>query len=192
MPDVLEDMVREADKRAFAGRVRRLKQMLAREKFSQGPFDTLALEYHEEARLCWVMGSYVACIILCQMAFEQTLRAHFWLRGRSLPGGRKVNDALFTHLIGAGVKTGLLTPGEGRQLNGLRKQLRNPYVHPKLKYHQDRTFDFSRFVAERGPFVQAAKIQAPTAVGKNVESEARGAISLLVGFFPVLSARAFR
>ena len=182
----LLEMISEMDDRASDGRLKRLRFLFENEDDESAPFDGLAYEYSEEARLCWYAGAYVGTIVMTQLCFEETLRAHFrvilGVKG-GLPCGKSVDSAGFADLIDAAFARELITDAEKTCLTSLRLT-RNPYVHPKEVSSQP---DLSR----PDVFVQHLKIVAPDLVGQSVEKEAGRAILLLVQSLPRISRRLF-
>ncbi len=180
----IEGMLKNAGQRSFPGQADRLAQMLAVQDMSEARFDSLALAYYEEARLCWVYGAFVACIVMCQMAFEEAMRAHYWREGDRLLNRKKVNEATFFELTDTAERRGLLSSAEAEDLHRLRKEFRNPYVHPKL-------VSPSASLVRPDVFRQSLKIFAPDVAEVSVEDEAFAAVALLVRLLPDLSARLF-
>lgn len=128
-------MIRAADLRARGERLDRLKYLHRLERNARFfPASQLAVSYYEEARLCWYMGTFIATIIMTQLAFEELLRSHF----RRFKGAEgkvdtrtKINQASFGDLVNAAETQGWISTKHASQLNRLRKELRNPYVHTK-------------------------------------------------------------
>jgi len=186
--DEVEQLIVEADKRSYSGRLERLRILLSTQTQDTFPAPALALEYYEEARLCWYVGAFVATIIMTQLAFEELLRSHYRVVkgvGGNLDCGKKVDEAGFFDLINEARNEGWLLRNEAESLHALRKNLRNPYVHVK-----DIKVDSSgKIEIERPCFLmQNLKIVAPELIGSGAEDEAREAIRLLVNLFPEMSS----
>jgi Domain of unknown function (DUF4145) len=175
----LEQLIREANDRTQGGRLDRLKYLFQVEDKEGFPADHLALEYYEEARLCWFVGAFVASIVMSQLAFEELLRSHYrvvkGVRG-NLGSGKELDQAGFNDLIIEAGQDGWISPEETTVLHGIRK-VRNPYVHPK---DVDKREDF---------FTQTIKIVHPELLGSGTENEARETVKLLVTLFPSICRR---
>ena len=187
----IEQLIEDANKRAHAGRSQRLKVLLSLQSRNAFPAPALALEYYEEARLCWYVGAYVATIVMTQMAFEELLRSHYRVaKGVSgiLDFGRKkeVDKAGFFDLINEAEYEGWILKGEAELLHNLRKNLRNIYVHVKdIKMGECGEVE----IENPGFLKQLLKIVAPELTGGDVIGEAKEAIQLLVILFPKISSR---
>jgi len=181
----LEELMHGAEKRAHDGRLERLRFLLSRQDPNPAPVDALAYQYFEEARLCWYIGAFVASIVMSQLALEEMLRAYY----RSWKGvdGKlneclKVDKASFSKLINQAKVDGWLSPKEATQLNKIRNDFRNPYVHPHdLK--TSNTFEKPNWLQ------QLIKITASPLAEKGTEDEARESISVLLELFPRISRR---
>lgn len=185
----IERLMDEANERAHAGCLKRLRVLLSTQSQDTFPAPGLALEYHEEARLCWYVGAFVSTIIMTQLAFEELLMSHYRVAngvGASLDCGKKVDKAGFFDLINKAQRDGWISQGEAESLNTLRKSLRNPYVHVKDIKGDERK--------EKEPvspnfLTQYLKIVASELIDNDVEDEAKEAILLLVSLFPKISSR---
>ncbi|MCL0057655.1 hypothetical protein M1N05_01105 [Dehalococcoidales bacterium] len=181
----LEELMRGADERAHNGQLERLRFLLSRQDPNPAPVDTLAHEYFEEARLCWYVGAFVATIVMSQLALEEMLRAHY-RRWKGVDGklneDLKVDEASFLDLISQAEADGWLSSEEAALLNKIRKDLRNPYVHP----HDLNT---SNVFAKPNWLRQLIKITASQLAENGAEDEARQSISALVELFPTISRR---
>jgi len=181
----LEQLMRSADERAHQGRLERLRFLLSRQDPNPAPVDALVQEYFEEAWLCWYVGAFVATIVMSQLALEEMLRAHYrrW-KGvdRKLNERLKVDEASFSDLISQAEADGWLSRDEASELNRMRRDLRNPYVHP----HDLST---SNVFAEPNWLRQLIKITASQLVERGAEDEARQSISALVELLPGISRR---
>lgn len=182
----LEELMRGADERAHNGRLERLRFLLARQDPNPAPVEALAHEYFEEARLCWYTGAFVATIVMSQLALEEMLRAHYRLcKGvdGKLNERLKVDEASFSNLINQAETDGWLSREEATQLNRIRRDFRNPYVH----LHD---LDTSNDLFAKPNFLrQLIKITAAQLAGNGAEDEARRSISALVELFPSISRR---
>ena len=180
-------MISDANDHAISGRLERLRFLMTNESNEPTPFSGLAHEYFEEARLCWYVGAFVATIVLTQLALEESLRSHFrvvcGVQG-TLPNGKSVDQAGFADLINESYSSGLVSENEKDQLHKLRRDFRNPYVHPKDvdKDHKSTRSDFFR---------QQLKIVAPDLTGESSITEAKQAIQILVNLLPRISRRMY-
>jgi len=185
----LEQLIHDGDKRSYNGRLERLKFLLSIESQNEYPASALAHEYFEEARLCWYVGAFVATIVMVQLSFEELLRSHYRVAkgiGGKLRSGKEVNNAGFYELINEAENDGYISRQEAESLHGLRKNIRNPFVHVKdieVNANGKQTFRKPNF------FTQTLKIVAPEVLGSDVVDEAKGAIQLLVTLFPEISSR---
>lgn len=181
----LEQLIRGADERAHEGQVERLRFLLFRQDPNPAPIDALAYEYFEEARLCWYVGAFVATIVMSQLALEEMLRAHY-RRWKGVDGKLnerlKVDEASFSDLISQAEADGWLSRDEAAQLNRIRRDLRNPYVHP----HDLNT---SNVFAKPNWLRQLIKITASQLGENGAEDEARQSIGALVELLPSISRR---
>jgi len=181
----LEELMRGTDERAHNGRLERLRFLLSKQDSHPAPVDALAHEYFEEARLCWYVGAFVATIVMSQLALEEMLRAHY-RRWKGMDGKLnerlKVDEASFLNLISQAEADGWLSREEAAQLNKIRRDLRNPYVHP----HDLKT---SNVFAEPNWLRQLIKITASQLAENGAEDEARQSINTLVELFPSISRR---
>lgn len=154
---------------------------------SPGP---LAAMYYHEARLCWLSGSYVATIVMTQLAFEEILRKFFrrTSSGNRLHEGKtEIDDASFSQLIHQASHENWLTKSETKRLTKLRKELRNRYVHTKTTTSGDDQHARPEYIiydtdAER-------RIAAPSINGGSIVADALEAIELLESLFPEISTR---
>ena len=185
----VRELMHEGDKCSYSGRFERLKFLIGLDKQFDFPAPALAIEYYEEARLCWYVGAFVATIIMTQLAFEELLRSHFRVvKGVSgkLNCGKKVDNAAFFDLIEEAKIDKWISEEEADLLHNLRKNVRNPYVHVK-----DFIIDKNGKPNLEKPnfFIQYLKIKASELIGSHVEEEAKKAIKLLVTLFPSISIR---
>lgn len=181
----LEQLMRGADERAHNGRLERLRFLLSRQDPNPAPVDALAHEYFEEARLCWYMGAFVATILMSQLSLEEMLRAHYRLHegvDGKLNERLKVDEAGFLDLISQAEADGWLSREEAAQLNKIRRDSRNPYVHP----HDLRA---SNVFAEPNWLRQLIKITASPLAENGAEGEARESIETLLKLFLSISRR---
>ena len=183
--DELEQLVRDANERAHSGRLERLRFLFSQEDPNPATIEALAYEYYQEARLCWYMGAFVAVIVMSQLALEEMLRAHYRVE-KGVHGNLneriKVDEASFTDLIRQSEADGWLSPEEAAVLNRIRRNFRNPYVHPH-DFGIDNEFSKPNFLR------QLIKITAPQLVESGAEDEARESIKILVTLFPSISRR---
>lgn len=185
----IEMLMSEGEKRAYNGRLKRLKFLIGIESHKAFPAPALAVEYLEEARLCWYSGSFVATILMTQLSFEELLKSRYRVVkgvGGKLRSGRKVDNAGFSELINESKIDGWISSEEAESLHNLRENLRNPYVHVKdIRIGKTQKADLTRpsFIT------QHLKMTAPELIGIDVESEAKEAIRLLGTLFPEISGR---
>jgi hypothetical protein len=185
----LEQLIHDGDKRSYSGRLERLKFLLSIESQNEYPASALAHEYFEEGRLCWYAGAFVATIVMVQLSFEELLRSHYRVAkgiGGKLSSGKEVNNAGFYELINEAENDGYISRQEAESLHGLRKNIRNPFVHVKdieVNANGKQTFRKPNF------FTQTLKIAARVVLGSDVVDEAKGAVQLLVTLFPEISSR---
>ncbi len=185
----IRQLIHEGDERSYSGRLERLRFLLSIEDQNPFPAPALAVEYYEEARLCWYVGAFVATIVMAQLSFEELLRSHFRV-AKGVDGklncGKKVDHASFSDLIDEAKNDKWISEEEAKLLHDLRKNVRNPYVHVKdIKVNDDGEPNL------KGPnfLIQYLKIKAPELVGSDVGSEAKEAIQLLVTLLPEISRR---
>jgi len=185
----IKRMIYEGDKRSLKGRSKRLSFLLSLEHQELFPAPALAYEYYEEARLCWVVGAFVATIVMTQLSFEELFRSHYRVaKGVSgkLNCGKKVDDARCYELIEEAKNDEWISRKEAKLLNNLRKNIRNPYVHVKdIKVNEDG----KQNVKEPNFFKNILKIQAPELIGSDIEEEAKETIYLLITLSPEISRR---
>ena len=137
------------------------------------------------ARLCWYVGAFVAIIVMSQLALEEMLRAHY-RRCKGVDG--KLNERLrndeagFAGLISQAEADGWLSHEEATQLNKLRRDLRNPYVHPH-DLNTPNVFEKHNWLQ------QVIKTTASQLAGNSAEDEARQSIGTLAELLPRISCR---
>lgn len=187
--DEMHRLISEGDKQSYDGRLERLEFLFSVENRDPFPAPALAIEYYEEARLCWYVGAFVATIIMTQLTFEELLRSHYRVvKGVSgkLNCSRSINEARFYDLINEAENEGWVSHEEAKSLHMLRKNLRNPYVHVKdIKIKSDKN---KKMDIKATSFVtQYLKIAVPGVVKSDTENEAKEAIQLLVTLFPKMS-----
>jgi hypothetical protein len=142
--------------------------------------------YYTEAKYCWYHGDYIATIVLSQMAMEDLVRHHFEVaRHGKFLSGKKIDGATFKCLIDEALAEGYIEKGEAKKLHHLRKKLRNPYVHTDRK-------DVKVHLEEKGEFKETSlpnfmalsmKIRQLSIIDKNVQDEAKEAITILIKVF---------
>lgn len=177
----LNAIVNNLNKRAQKGRIKRLKYLMKHENENKCPFSPLTFEYYMEARLCWYVGSFVASIIMTQLAFEELLRSYYRMAksvAGKLENGKKVDDAGFYELINQSKNDKFIENKESYMLNRLRKNIRNPYVHTKD-------------MKQPNNFTQYLKLQASESINIDVEKESKWAIKLLLTTLPEISYRMY-
>ena len=183
--DELDQLIDEASENARSGRLERLRFLFSEEDPNPLPVEALAYEYYQEARLCWYMGAFVATIVMSQLAFEELLRSHYRVAegvGGNLDDHIKVDKAGFNDLIKQSEADRWLYPEETALLSRIRKDFRNPYVHPH-------DFDVGNRLLKPNFLGQLTKIVAGELVGSGAEDEARQSIRTLVTLFPTIARR---
>jgi len=183
--DELDQLIDEANKNSHSGRLERLRFLFSEEDPNPLPVEALAYEYYQEARLCWYMGTFVATIVMSQLAFEELLRSHYRVAegvGGNLDEHIKVDEASFRDLIKQSEADGWLHPGETALLSRIRKDFRNPYVH-------SHDFDAGNRLLKPNFLGQLMKIVAGELVGSGAEDEASQSIRTLVTLFPTIARR---
>ena len=180
-------MIRVADERAHNGRVERLRVLLTEGDLRVTPISGLAYEYYEEARLCWFNGAFVASIVMSQLAFEEMLRSHYRVArgvGGKLRETLRVDDAGFDDLIYQAKVDGWISSEEAASLDKIRKDYRNPFVHPHDVPKQNKS-NKPNFLKQR------LKMVAPELIGRGAGDEAQETIVLLVTLLPRISRRLY-
>ncbi len=184
----LEQLIHGANERAHKGRLERLRLLFSAEDQEPFPTPSLAWEFHQEARVCWYVGAFVATIVMSSIAIEELLRANYRVMrgvGGCLENGKKIDGAGFSDLINQATVDKWLTSEESITFHRLRKYLRNPWVHPH-------DFDSENDFLKPNWLRQDIKIKAPNLLQGSVEEEAKEAIQLLVTTFPRISRRFLR
>ena len=182
----LERMIKDGNDRAHAGRLERLRLLLSIESQESYPVNSLAWEYYQEARLCWYVGAFIATIVVSCIAIEELIRAKYRLIkgvGGRLDSGKKVDDVGLADLTQQATKDDLLTSKEARIIHKLRKEIRNPWVHP---HDFDTQFvDSQKAMRKPNWLTQDIKLKYSVLV----ENEARRAIEVASNVFPRISRR---
>lgn len=172
----------DSSKRSYDGRLSRLRVLLSYQAQSAFPSPALALEYYEEARLCWYAGAFISAIVMTQLAFEELLRNHYRVANGvsgSLSCGKKVDEAGFFDLINEAKKEEYISQDEAALLHALRQKLRNPYVHAKD------VGKIENAMMEKPDFLSLTwKVASGV-----VKDEAMKVVILLVQLFPEISSR---
>jgi hypothetical protein len=181
----LDRLIHDANERAHKGRLERLRLLFSVEDQESFPAPSLAWEFYQEARLCWYVGAFVATNVMSGIALEELLRTNYRVTrgvGGCLDNGKKIDEAGFAELIKQATVDKLLTSEESITFHRLRKDLRNPWVHP-------RDFDYENDFLKPNWLRQDIKIKAPNLLQDGIEEEAKEAIKLLVITFPRISRR---
>ncbi len=92
----------------------------------------VGLRSFNEARLAYLNGLFLACIVLCQICLEHSLASLLYMEGRE--EARKMS---YSMLLREALKTGHISEEEFRLFDRIRKY-RNPYVH----FHAPRDEDW--------------------------------------------------
>ena len=122
----LKEFLKEQDRISMPYRVERLRFLIVsfgNERYMLLP--QMASYYVEEARLCYLAGAFVSCVLIVQSALEDILRNFCFI----VPGGHKATEFSFNDLIDASLARGAISKEEAESIQEVRK-LRNPYVHP--------------------------------------------------------------
>ncbi len=90
--------------------------------FPGGPVSALAFQ---EARLAYLQGLFLGCIVLCQACVEHMLAGIFRMSGRD-----DLNRAGFHKLLQEAWEEQFISKEEF-ELFGRLRMLRNPYAHPR-------------------------------------------------------------
>lgn len=129
MKQTEEELVRflkKEDTNSFTDRLQRLRFLV--EMFGEPGHLLLPGELSpylfEEARLCYLNGEYIACVMLCQSLLEELFRGLFRMSGRD-----DLNKAGFKEITDEALSKGLITQDEARAFDRIRDH-RNRYVHP--------------------------------------------------------------
>lgn len=175
--DEIKKMIKNNDSNIFKGRFTRLKFLL--KNFTDEPFlvSGLASEYYEESRLCWYAGSFVATIIMVQLAFEELFRAHYRNMGINpkLSSGKRLSQMNFSELIDEAKKDKYISNQEASNLHKLRK-IRNPYVHSQdRQYKKNGTKPSNDFITQQFKIINSQ-------LSPNVQDEAKFAVQMLKNF----------
>jgi len=130
--DKFEAFLKEQDAISLPYRAERLRFLV--ETYGEPRYQLLsymASHYLEEAKLCYLNGTYTSCILIVQAALEDILR-HFY---RLMGNDKLANKSGFKELIEESVKKRFIIEEEADAMNHVRN-LRNPYVHTKGPMHQ--------------------------------------------------------
>lgn len=125
-----EDFLKEQDMLSLPHRAKRLKFLV--EKFGELQYiglPQMAFYYFEGARLCYLNGTFAACVLIVQAALEDILRSFF-----RFSGDDKITELGFKGLIDECLRKNLINEEEAINLHNVRK-CRNPYVHTKDPMH---------------------------------------------------------
>ncbi len=185
----VEAKINESNRREHEGRATRLDYLLSIQTEDYGPYDALALAYYEEARLCWYNGAYVATIVMSQLALEEMLRAHYRVIDYSIiyePQNVHYGNSTFYQLTQKAETDHWLTPQEARAFHKLRREFRNPFVHPRdtISPENEPNRELKNNFLE-----QTVKIYAIDILKSNVMQEAQKSLTILCTLFPRISRR---
>lgn len=126
-----ETYLNEEDSLSLRYRAERLKFLV--EKFGEPRYMALpqmAYFYIEEAKLCYLNGTFVACVLIVQAALEDILRNFCFI----VPHGYKSKKSRFEDIINDVLEKGGISKEEAESIHEVRK-LRNPYAHTKGMMH---------------------------------------------------------
>lgn len=126
-----KEYLKEQDALSLPYRLARLKFLV--ENFGEPRhmgLPQMAYYYVEEAKLCYLNGAFVACVLIVQSALEDILRNFCFI----VPHGHKSIEHNFQDLIDESFKRGAINQEEAKSMHEVR-QLRNPYVHTKDIMH---------------------------------------------------------
>ena len=184
----LRDMILEQDKRIFDGRLDRLRYLMSITPNNEvTPFPSLVLAYYEEARLCWYHGAYVAAIVMTQMAFEELIRSHYRSIGvKKLPlTGKPPDDANFVQLIKQAEQDGYLRENEVREIDKIRKDYRNRYVHVK----DAKIINGKQDLKSSNWITVGMKAHGHNPLGADASDEAKETMRILISVLPDICRR---
>jgi hypothetical protein len=126
--DELLRWLEEDEARTRPSRVERLR-LLVEEYGSEGELrwfpGQVTYWAFNEARLAYLQGLFLACILLCQVCVEHVLGGLFMMAGDD-----KAARANFGQMLRAAGREGYLSAEEVDLFNRLRRT-RNPYAHPR-------------------------------------------------------------
>jgi len=141
------EILQTYDEETRKERAIRLQFILKYDIKSGGLFiSALAYFYYNEAKLCYVNGSFVGCTLLCQMAMDQLLRSYYRYIGTI--DDKKLAGLGFFELLGVARKDRIVSKAEYDLMHKIRL-LRKGYVHPKTI---DVTMKFSKTSYENETF----------------------------------------
>jgi hypothetical protein len=128
------DYLKNQDELSINDRAKRLKFLV--ETFGEPKYlaiPEMTYYYLDEARLCYLNGNYVACVLIVQASIEDILRyLHlFSYDERIRKSAKKAN---FNYLIEKSLEYGLIKQKEAECMHKTRR-IRNPYVHTKTHEH---------------------------------------------------------
>jgi hypothetical protein len=129
--DRLEEYLQQQDLESLQYRAERAQFLL--EHFGESRhmlLPEMAFYYINEAKLCYISGAFVACILVIQSALEDILRNFCFI----VPRGYQAKKHNFEHLIDDALKRRIINKTEAVSMHKIRK-LRNPYVHTKHVTH---------------------------------------------------------
>jgi len=129
--NIFEEFLKEQDDISFPYRVERLKFLV--KNFGEDrnmALPQMAYYYVEEAKICYLNGAFVSCILIVQAAIEDILR-HFCF---IVPHGYEAIEYNFKDLIDGSLAREAISKEEAESIHEVRK-LRNPYVHTKNMMH---------------------------------------------------------
>lgn len=124
----LGEWLRKEDEVSRSFRVERLRWLIHR--FGEPkdfflPGGLISFPAFEEARLCYLNGQYIGCVILSQVIVEHILGGMFAMAGRD-----DLQRAPFHSLLCEALSVGIITADEYEDFDALRT-IRNPYSHPR-------------------------------------------------------------
>jgi len=175
-------MIKQKDEKELNEKLKRLKFLISNSTDEYVPMPSLALQYFEEARLCYYYGAFIATIFMVHNAFEELLRNFYRvIRGQKekiILKRRSVNvdDATFKDLIDNAENEQFITKEEARELHKLRK-LRNILQHTKDVPPYQKSLDNSWLI-------QSMRIES-----RIIYEDARWAIKFLLNKFPLMCKR---
>lgn len=185
-----EKIILDLDKEMFPERVKRVQFIESLNINTTGSFSFNFISHHYflEARRCWLDGSFVATIIMVQLAFEEGLRNVFrqpylW-RDEDYPKLQKINKKNFGDLIELAKTNKFITVQESKILHKLRG-MRNPFVHVKRIREERWNFDGN---SESSIFAKISEYYSreDNDLGDvTLEREAKQAIKLLKLFYKI-------
>jgi HEPN domain-containing protein len=126
--DRISEFLTEEDVVSRPFRVERMKFLLnewGEPRHLLLPGGLIAAPAFEEARLCFLNGEFIACVLLSQVVLEHVLAGALKMAGRD-----DLERAGFEKLLREALSEGIISGEEFEAFDSLRER-RNPYVHSR-------------------------------------------------------------